>query len=283
MIIAVLLVFGLCLGSFVNALVWRLHEQEEVKGKKPKVKHEGLSILKGRSMCPHCRHELAAKDLIPVLSWLSLKGRCRYCHKAISWQYPLVELLGALLFVFSYLYWPFVSVAGVWNGQAVTLFVFWLIFLVGFMALVVYDLKWFLLPDKIVYPLLSLAVLQVLLLITVFHGGMPAFREAFFGFAVGGGIFYLLFQVSDGKWIGGGDVKLGALLGLILGAPAESFLVLFLASLLGTLASLPLLVTGKANRRTRLPFGPFLIVACIIVYLFGSSLIGWYKRQFLFY
>src|SRR4051812_13278636 len=100
MIIAVLIVFGLCLGSFVNALVWRVHEQEAAK--KPNKK---LSVLNGRSMCPHCEHELAAKDLIPVLSWLSLGGKCRYCHKPISKQYPLVELLTALLVVGSYIWW----------------------------------------------------------------------------------------------------------------------------------------------------------------------------------
>src|SRR3954465_436221 len=104
MIIAVLVVLGLCLGSFVNALVWRLHEQEEGGSKKAAAKK--LSIIKGRSMCPHCKHALKPIDLIPVISWLSLRGKCRYCSKPISIQYPIVELSTALLFVVSYIWWP---------------------------------------------------------------------------------------------------------------------------------------------------------------------------------
>src|SRR5580700_9634934 len=113
MIIVVLAVLGLCLGSFVNALVWRLHEQsnpkQKTKNKKQKAKQlsaNELSILRGRSMCPDCHHQLAAKDLVPVISWLDLRGKCRYCHRPISIQYPLVELATAGLFVFSYFFWP---------------------------------------------------------------------------------------------------------------------------------------------------------------------------------
>src|SRR5882762_114793 len=110
MIIVVLAILGLCFGSFVNAAVWRIYAQEQVKSKKLQVKKStNLSIVNGRSVCPHCEHELAAKDLMPVFSWLSLGGKCRYCKKPISRQYPLVELLTAVLFVFSYLYWPFTS------------------------------------------------------------------------------------------------------------------------------------------------------------------------------
>src|SRR3989344_6490262 len=128
MIVAILIVLGLAFGSFVNALVWRLHEQEErakskeQRRKKGKAKNtaklsshtsvlssKDLSILKGRSMCPSCKHGLAAKDLVPVLSWLTLRGKCRYCHKPISIQYPLVELITATLFVISYLLWPDVA------------------------------------------------------------------------------------------------------------------------------------------------------------------------------
>jgi prepilin signal peptidase PulO-like enzyme (type II secretory pathway) len=106
MIIAVLVVLGLCFGSFANALVWRVHEQAgQAAKKKPDKKYlKQLSVAKGRSMCPNCKHELVAKDLIPVLSWLALGGKCRYCAKPISIQYPLVEVALASLFVVSYLY-----------------------------------------------------------------------------------------------------------------------------------------------------------------------------------
>src|SRR5260221_566501 len=104
MTIVALILLGLTFGSFINALVWRLHKQNEDSAKEQKVPN--LSIATGRSMCPNCYHELAAKDLIPVLSWLSLGGKCRYCRQPISWQYPLVELLTAGLFTVSYIYWP---------------------------------------------------------------------------------------------------------------------------------------------------------------------------------
>ena len=141
--------------------------------------------------------------------------------------------------------------------------------------------EYYLLPNKIVYPLFVLAAAQAVLVITIFHGGYKAFGAAFFGLLIGGGIFYILFQLSKGKWIGGGDVKLGALLGLIVGGPAASLLMIFIASSLGSLIAIPLLITGKAGRNTRVPFGPFLITAAIIVYLFGASIIHWYKKQLL--
>jgi leader peptidase (prepilin peptidase) / N-methyltransferase len=106
-------ILGLCLGSFVNALVWRIYQQEQaghrekVRGRSKKNNKlsahssdlsRSLSILQGRSMCPSCKHELAAKDLVPILSWLQLKGRCRYCQKPISVQYPLVEVATAVMY-----------------------------------------------------------------------------------------------------------------------------------------------------------------------------------------
>ncbi|MEX2014368.1 MAG: prepilin peptidase, partial [Candidatus Saccharimonadales bacterium] len=104
MTLVALVLFGLSLGSFINALVWRLWQQEN---KKQKTKNDRrYSILKGRSICPHCKHILQAKDLIPVLSWVLLRGKCRYCNKPISAQYPLVEAGTAALFILSYVFWP---------------------------------------------------------------------------------------------------------------------------------------------------------------------------------
>ena len=117
MIIVLLVVLGLCLGSFVNALIWRLHEQATATGKKkPDKKYLArLSITKGRSMCSRCHHELAVKDLIPVFSWLSLGGKCRYCRKPIA-DNPLIEICMPLLFVASYIWWP-VALAGWQDNQ----------------------------------------------------------------------------------------------------------------------------------------------------------------------
>ena len=232
--------------------------------------------MHGRSMCPDCKHQLAAKDLVPVLSWVSLSGKCRYCSKPISAQYPIVELATSGLFVLSYLYWP-THIA----GAQLAIFVLWLLLLVGFMALTVYDLMWFLLPNRIVYPLGVVA--GILALVQIGSNPRPghALVTTLLGVAVGGGIFYLLFQVSKGKWIGGGDVKLGWLLGLVVASPARSFLFLFLAALAGTFASVPLLLTGKIKRSAVIPFGPFLIAGAIITMLFGESILHWYQHTVL--
>jgi leader peptidase (prepilin peptidase) / N-methyltransferase len=278
MIVVVLGIVGLCLGSFVNALVWRLHEQEALTHQKKKPSQqqlEKLSILRGRSMCPACRHELAPKDLVPVFSWLSLKGKCRYCHKPISWQYPLVEALTAALFVLSYVYWPLAL-----HGVGLFEFIIWLPLLTGLVALFVYDARWFLLPSRIIYPLLVLAVIQVTVVALFARGSMASLLGALVGVLMLAGLFYVLHEISNGQWIGFGDVRLAVLLGLLAGGPLNSLLLLFLASSGGTVVALPLLFTGRANRKSHLPFGPFLIAAAIIVVLFGASITKWYKLRF---
>jgi prepilin signal peptidase PulO-like enzyme (type II secretory pathway) len=276
MIITILILLGLCFGSFVNALVWRLYEQDLPK-KKRVANDKELSITKGRSMCPHCQHTLAWYDLLPVVSWLSLQGKCRYCHKPISWQYPLVETSTALLFVCSYLWWPLDL-----DRQGIWLLAVWLLSLVALVALTIYDIRWMLLPNRIVFPLIAIATIGVLGNTILSNHGLHVLLRALGGLAVAGGIFYVLFQVSNGKWIGGGDVKIGFALGLLLGGPIEAFLMLFLASLLGLVVSLPALFTKKTQLSGKIPFGPFLIAATIITVLFGSSLIDWYTQTFLY-
>src|SRR5688500_7441747 len=123
MITLALAIFGLCFGSFVSALVWRLHQQTAKKKLSAK-QRQALSIVRGRSMCSPCRHELAWFDLLPLVSWLALKGRCRYCGKPIE-DSPWVEVLMAGLFVGSYLTWPHG-----FDGKGMVLFGFWLVFLV---------------------------------------------------------------------------------------------------------------------------------------------------------
>jgi leader peptidase (prepilin peptidase)/N-methyltransferase len=204
LIVIALSILGLALGSFVNALVWRLHEQK--KGKK------GLSILHGRSVCPNCKHKLAWYDLIPVISWFTLKGKCRYCNKPISRQYPMVEIISGIVFAGSYIFWPETVNA---NGQ-------WI-------------------------------------------------------FLVASGVFYALYVISNGKWIGFGDVRLGLITGTLLADPQKAIAMIFIASLIGTVLILPSLIKGNKNLASRLPYGPFLIVATAIMVVFGDSLLNWYK------
>ncbi len=270
MIILTLVLLGLCSGSFINALVWRVHKQSTIHKRKEQAKY---SIANGRSMCVHCEHILSPLDLFPIFSWLILRGKCRYCHKPIP-DTPLSELITPLLFVSSYLFWPEVI-----TGYQIVLFCLWLVFLAGLVTLAIYDFKWKLLPNRVVFPMMWLSLIQVIIGFTLFHLSLSALGGIVLASLIGGGIFWLLFQISCGKWIGGGDVKLGFLIGSLFTSPFQSLLFIFFGSLIGTFVSLPLLITGKAKRTSHLPFGPFLIVSAIIVRLFGLSIISWYKTQ----
>lgn len=265
MFILVLILLGLAFGSFVNALVWRIYKQSKQKKQSNK-----YSITKGRSMCVHCGHVLSAKDLIPIFSWLSLKGRCRYCSKPISIQYPLVELTTTVLFVVLYLFWPVQLV-----GLDIAIFVLWLALAVGFMALIVYDIRWMLLPNRIVYGLYIISFM-ILAINFIKYPSLNTLSNVVLSIAIAGGLFYILFQVSSGRWIGGGDVKLGFALGAVLGRPDLAMLTLFVASSLGCLYVLPATLLKKVDKKSRIPFGPFLIIATIISFLFGPQIIDWY-------
>jgi prepilin signal peptidase PulO-like enzyme (type II secretory pathway) len=179
-----------------------------------------------------------------------------------------VELLTASLFALSLWAWP----AAI-NGTELIRFGVWLVLLTGLIALAIYDLRWMLLPHKLVYPLIGLVVGQWLLIWLLDGLSRAQLAGIGLGALIGGGFFYALFQLSRGRWIGGGDVKLGVLLGLIVADGLQAWLMLFIAALLGSLVTIPLLLSGKATRRSRIPFGPFLIIAAVIVVLFGSSLI----------
>jgi prepilin signal peptidase PulO-like enzyme (type II secretory pathway) len=218
MMIMAMVLLGLCFGSFVNAWVWRLHEQSKPKKKRAASDNE-LSITRGRSMCPYCKHTLAVKDLLPVISWLTLGGKCRYCKKPISWQYPLVETLTALLFVIAYLSWP--DSLNNWSFGVLQIAVFLSAIVVG-MALAVYDFKWMLLPDKLVKIFSSFALIYAGLHMVNSDNTLSTVFQLVLSVFVSGGIFYVLYQISNGKWIGGGDVKLGFPLGLFLLTPSSN-------------------------------------------------------------
>ena len=280
LLVVMLFGYGVIFGSFINALVWRLREQgkgRRAKGREQRAesREQSLSILRGRSMCPRCKHALAAKDLVPVLSWLSLKGRCRYCKKPISGQYPLVELVTGLLFVVFYLGWPFSL-----SGLHLVWFLYGLVYIVFFVALAVYDFRWFLLPDRLVFPLIAVSASQVLLT-SVWQGSLDVLWMPLVGAALYFGLFWGLYQLSGGKWIGGGDVKLALALGLIAGSPLKAMLALFIASLFGTLVSLPQLAGDKSALKRHIPFGPYLLAGAFVVMVWGGRLVSWYTGKFL--
>jgi prepilin signal peptidase PulO-like enzyme (type II secretory pathway) len=273
MLVAIIILtwLGLAFGSFVNALVWRVHEQSKKSGKTNKK----LSIVNGRSICPHCKHVLAWHDLIPVFSWLGLGGKCRYCKKPISKQYPLVELAQALVFILSYIWWP----GGVHGTGTWILFITWLVVSVGLMALLVYDAHWMLLPNRILYPTFYVALAGRIVYIVGFETHKAhALLMLLLSVAVASGIFWVLFIASKGKWIGFGDIRLGFITGTVLANPGKSFLMIMLGSLLGTLFILPALILGKKNLASKLPYGPFLIAGTFICVFFGSSMLDWYSH-----
>lgn len=248
---------GLIFGSFVNAFVWRLRNKRD--------------WVNERSECAHCHRKLSIVDLVPVLSYLALRGKCRYCGKQIE-DTPAPEIATAVLFVASYLWWP-VDLAGLGLFQ----FVCWLVILVAFMALTVYDMRWLILPNKIIFPLIGFVILQILAQRLFYHFSWYELGSAALAAGVLSGIFYALFVVSNGNWIGGGDVKLAVALGLIAGDPLRATLLLFVASVIGVAASVPLMARKKGKAlKVQIPFGPFLIAATIFVQLFGSPIVHWY-------
>lgn len=258
LIIAGLIFFGLCFGSFLNAMVWRLHA--------------GRDFVRERSECDHCHHQLAWYDLVPVLSWVSLGGRCRYCRKPISWQHPLVEMLTALAFVGSFLFWPYG-----WSDVAVVLFAGWLISLVILIALAVYDMKWMLLPDKLTFPLMGLSfVMGLILTIGVMQMTLSdAFLFMGYGVLSIGGLYYVLYILTKRRGVGFGDVKLGVAMGLM-GGWKVGLITVMLANVIGLLAVLPGMISGKVKFKSRIPFGPFLIIGFIVAYVAAEPLINWY-------
>lgn len=260
LIIAVILfIFGLMFGSFISALTWRIH------GKK--------DWVKDRSRCPHCGHTLAVFDLIPLLSWLFLRGCCRYCEKPISWQYPAIEIATGTVFAGLYYFWP-VSLES--SGQIVLL-ITCLVTSVGLMALLVYDARWLLLPSKILYPTAAAAIAGRLIYIVGFEEAkLKGLASWALSVAVAGGFFWLLFEISKGRWIGFGDVRLGLITGTLLGAPDKSLLMIFLASVAGTLFILPSLLTKRKKFTSQIPYGPFLIIGTYLSIFFASDLIDWY-------
>jgi prepilin signal peptidase PulO-like enzyme (type II secretory pathway) len=256
-------VLGAAMGSFIDAFTWRLHTKR--------------NFVSDRSECEHCHHKLSVLDLIPILSWVMLDGRCRYCRKPISPLVPLVELAMAALFVASFLYWPF----GFSLWQEIALFGFWLLYLVLLGVLFVYDLRWMLLPDVLVYPLITLGFIDAALRISLQPGATLSdyASHVVLGVLAMSGVYWLLYTVSKGRWVGFGDVKLAIFMGLVLGWQ-KTLLVLMLANVIGLLIVLPGLLTKRLTPKSHVPFGPFMIVAFIIVGLFGDLIIQWYMQSF---
>lgn len=250
---------GLIVGSFINAWVWRIREEK--------------SVARGRSMCPQCEHTLDFWDLIPVLSWIFLKGKCKYCQANISTQYPIVEIITTIAFTLSAIWWPFPSI----EPLGWVLFVLWLGITALFIALSVYDFKWYLLPSVLLGKLLIFVIIWQIVFALYGADVWEWLFSPLLGAAVAFGFFYTLHVIGRGKWMGGGDVKLVFVLGLTVGLTG-TLVGLFISFVMGAVIGLLLIAAQRKGRGDMVPFGPFLLLGFWIAFFFSYELIEWYTQ-----
>lgn len=232
---------GLIFGSFTNVIIARIPH--------------GESVVTPSSHCPRCGHRLGVLDLVPVLSWLFLKGKCRYCQEAISIRYPAVELLTAALFMGVFLRWGISAYT--LAGWALTVILVSSAFI---------DLDEGIIPDVITIPGVVLGL--VVSFVTI------GFFPALWGALAFGGILFLVVVLSRGG-MGGGDVKLAAVIGAFTGIPG-AIITLLLSSFLGAVFGVTLMALGKAGRKTPVKFGPFLAIGAYTAFLFSNQIAAWY-------
>jgi len=270
-----LFVFGVCIGSFLNVVIYRLEVGKN---------------LSGRSFCPHCKHTLKWQDLFPVFSFLFLGGKCRYCKQKISWQYPLVELATGLMFLLIFNKFWIPAFAGMTAGMVAMIISLAFLFYISSVLVIifVYDLKHYIIPDKVLLPAIFVAFLYRLvgiLWIPAFAGmttdKIASLCNYFFAVLVASGFFFLIWLVSKGKWMGFGDVKLAVLMGLLLGLQ-NVLVALFLAFFFGAIIGVILMIGQKKGLKSEIPFGPFLITGTFVALLWGNQLINLYLKLFLF-
>ena len=270
---------GLLLGSFAGAQVWRLRarhlREDKAEGEEvDATEFRRLKPLLGktsedRSRCLSCGHQLAWYDLVPLVSWISTSGKCRYCKHPIGYFEPLMELGFALFFVVSYLtFLPTLD-----SQLGIGRFVAWLAAGVLMGVLLAYDAKWFLLPEKLNLSLAGVAFIFAILSYVLFGLQVQDLWSTAGAIGIMSGIYLVIFIVSSGRWIGFGDVVLGVGLGLLLMRWDYALLALFVANLLGLVAVLPGMVMHKVSGKTHIPFGPFLIVAAFLVVLWGDVIL----------
>ena len=242
------LMLGLLIGSFLNVCIYRIPE--------------GISVAKGFSYCPNCKNRIQPYDLVPVISYLFLKGSCRYCKTRISIQYPLVELLTSLLFVLVFYQFGLTPLAGLVAVLVSVLIVITFI-----------DLKHQIIPDELVI------IIFVCGIISIFLSGRGIWEHIIGFFAVS--IILLLIAFLSKGGMGGGDIKLMAAAGLFLGWKLI-LLSLMIASIIGSVVSIILLALKKVNRKSMVPFGPFLSIGILISVLYGDYILWWYLSKFIF-
>lgn len=255
MFFLLLLVFilGCAVGSFVNVVVDRT-----VRGE---------SIL-GRSSCDFCHRKLSTFDLVPILSFVGLRARCRYCRRKLSWQYPIVETLIGVLFAAT-----FYTQVSLGTFTSVSLFYNFVIISI-LVVVAIFDLKFSLIPTTFVFAASLVSLFYIYFNLSSYDfvvGVLSSLLLAFF--------FLAIVVLTRGRGMGSGDIPLVFLLGLFLGWPFNLAAV-FLAFLIGALASVVLLMLRIKKIGEAIPLGPFLILGTFIIFFWGEIIISWYLQFF---
>lgn len=270
--------FGLIIGSFLNVVIFRLESGEQIVG--------------GRSHCQHCSHVLSWYDLFPVLSFLALLGKCRYCHRRLSMQYPLVELATAIMFISVV---GFLGLEPDWIlkfgfNESIKIFYYWFI-VSSLIVIFVYDLRHYIIPDSIIYLAIGVSLACLLLGVLGFNnwdlighysfgnsqelGTYSPFISGLLAAILAGGFFFAIVVFTKGEGMGGGDVKLVFLMGLVLGWP-KILLALFIAFTVGAICGIILMFIRKKTFKSAIPFGPFLVLGTFIALFWGNEIVRWY-------
>lgn len=254
MTLILIFLIGICIGSFLNVVIDRIPN--------------GKSIVYGRSHCDFCKHTLGIFDLFPVVSFIFLRGKCRYCHHSLSLQYPLIELLtGFSLVVLFLLQMPL-------STYQFVFFIFNGIFLVTSIGLVVQDMKYHILSDKLLIVLFFVSLLS---LIFTPPFGIPV--RLVIGL-LASLPFFLIFFISKGRAMGFGDVKLSFVLGFFLGFPGI-IICLYVAFLTGAVVALILVLQGKKKfYGGNIALGPFLFLGCLIASIYGDFIWKFVRTYF---
>lgn len=283
-----LAIIGAAFGSFAGAQVWRLRARQLVEDKKAGEKVDNKeykrllpltkqSILRDRSIDLDTGKPLPWYDMIPVVSWLALRGKSRFSGNPIGLFELCMELGVAAFFVVSFLCWPFAL-----DGPIeIAKFVLWLVAGVVLAVQCATDLKWQILWTLLSYALIVLGLAYATLTFIGSAHPLDSIISAVGSAAVLGGLYFFLYWVSKERWVGLGDAILGVGLGLLLADWALALVALFMANLIGTVIVLIGFATKKITRKQHVPFGPMLIAGAIVAQLAGNAIITWYFSVFL--
>lgn len=245
------LVLGFILGSFLNSWIWRTRENIKI-------------FTFSRSICINCRRTLCWYENVPVLSFLFLRGRCRTCRQPIPAHYPLVELFSAASLVL--VFWYHVQYINPFSPPHFLRDVFFLSFLI---VIFVYDALYQIILSRIVWPAALIGFW-----FNYFYLGL-SLSSMFWGALAAGGFFLLQYLISRGRWIGGGDVRLGVMMGVWLGFPGV-LIALGLAYVVGALFGIGLLIFKKSQLQSELPFGVFLAIGTFFAMFHATEVVNWY-------